>query len=486
MENMVGDGKNIYRALSKADIARLHQATLEVFEQTGIEVLSEKGLKTLEEAGSRIDWEKKRAYVPAELVEKCLASAPKEFTLGARNEKNDLALNHENNVYARNGGGPGHVEDVYTGEVHDAKLSDVRDYARLVDALPNLNIVAPIYGQDTPVETRDIRVLGTLFGATSKHINMRLLKMESLPYILRMAEAMAGSKEALRARPLITMLESPIAPLKVPEILIETVEKCGEYGVPVEICSMPITGATGPITLAGSLLMSNIEMIAGIIFSQLAHPGAPVIFTPRIMVMDMKSGHALTGSVENALLASAGVQLAREGYGIPVNMHGPYTDSVAPDFQSGVENTYFTLMPGLAGASILTGFGHREGGLFVSHTQLVMDHDLMGIVKRFLSGMPVDDNTLGLDAIAHTVTEGSVLKDRHTLRNLRKYPLHHTDLFSRQPLQNWIEDGSKTTDILAREKAIDLLEHYEPEPLPEDKQKEIDDIIRIAAQDLEK
>ena len=74
----------------------------------------------------------------------------------------------------------------------------------------------------------------------------------------------------------------------------------------------------------------------------------------------------------------------------------------------------------------------------------------------------------------------------HTLRNLRKYPLHKTDLFSRQPLQNWIESGSKTTDVLAREKAIDLLEHYEPEPLPEDKQKEIDDIIRIAAKDLEK
>ena len=168
-----------------------------------------------------------------------------------------------------------------------------------------------------------------------------------------MAEVVAGGKKTLKEKPIITILESPIAPLKHPEVLIDTILACGKYGIPVEICSMPIAGATGPITLAGSLLMANVEMLAAVVFGQLAYPGMPMIFAPRIMVMDMATGYALTGSIENALLVAAGAQLAKEAYQIPVNMHGPYTDSPISDCQAGIENTYFSLLPALAGADIL-------------------------------------------------------------------------------------------------------------------------------------
>lgn len=477
--------KSRYRPLTDQNIADLHTSTLQVFEETGLTVMHEKGLALLEGAGSHVDWEKRNARIPASLVEKCLRSAARSFVMAGRLPENDLQIDMSGKVYSRNGGGPGHVEDIHSGTVRAAQLEDVRDYARLVDACKFMNIVAPIYAQDTHPETRDIRVLATLFASTTKHINMRLLHLHSLPYILRMAEIVAGSKEALRERPVITMLESPIAPLKVPDVLVETLVACGEYGIPLEICSMPIAGATGPITLAGSLLMSNVEMVASIVISQIANPGAPLIFTPRIMVMDMSSGHALTGSIENALLAAAGIQLAREAYQIPVNMHGPYTDASTSDAQAGIENTFFTLLPALAGANILTGAGHLEGGLFVSYPQLMIDNEITGIVMRALQSFEVNPETLGVDVIARSMENNNLLTDPHTLKFLRKTGAYRPELLTRSPRTIWLKDGAKSMRDRAQEKSIKLLDEYEPTPLDPAVSRALDEVIREAAANLE-
>ena len=184
----------------------------------------------------------------------------------------------------------------------------------------------------------------------------------------------------------------------------------------------PFLAQPDPVTLAGALLVSNIEMVASIVISQLANPGAPVIFAPRIMVMEMSSGRAMTGSVENALLAAAGVQLARDAYNLPVNMHGPYTDFPASDVQAGMENAYFTFLPALAGATILTGAGHMEGGLFISYPQLMMDNELTAMARRAAAGFEVSEDTLAPGAIARSLEKGNLLMDEHTLQFMRREP----------------------------------------------------------------
>jgi trimethylamine--corrinoid protein Co-methyltransferase len=474
-----------YRILSTEDIDRLHGSTLEVLEEVGVTVTHPKGLDLLSSVGAHIDASRQRVRIPAYIIEKALASARSSFIMAGRSTENDINIDMNGELFSRNGGGPGHIEDLETGEVREARLADVRDYARLVNALDNIEIVAPIYAQDTPPGTRDIRVLTALLESTSKHINMRLLHQHSLKYIVKMAEIVAGSKENLRARPVITMLESPIAPLILPDVLVETLLVCGEYGIPVEICSMPIAGATGPITLAGSLLMSNVEMIASVAISQLANPGAPLIFTPRIMVMDMTSGYALTGSIENALLAAAGVQLAREAYQIPVNMHGPYTDSVLSDAQAGIENMYFTLLPAMAGVNILTGAGHLEGGLFVSFTQLMIDSEITGIVQRGLKRFPIDEETLGIDAISRSIVENNLLIDDHTMKHLRNRIVYQPKLMVRESRSTWIEKGAKSMRQRGREMAKDLLSRSETIPLEPYIKKSLKEVIDEAAQELE-
>ena len=474
-----------YMVLSDHDISAIHASTLEILETIGITVLHQKGMDILADAGAKVDLATQNVKIPSHIVEKCLKSTAKSFVMAGRLPGKDIQIDMSGRIYSRNGGGPGHVEDLESGTVRDARMVDVGDYARLVDGIDNIEIVAPIYAQDAHPQTRDLRVLAHLFANTTKHINMRLLHLHSLPYVIRLAEIVSGGKENLRKRPVLTMLESPIAPLIIPDVLVETLLTCGEYGIPVEICSMPIAGATGPITLAGSLLMSNVEMVTAVVISQLVHPGAPLIFTPRIMILDMSTGHALTGSIENALLAAAGVQLAREAYHLPVNMHGPYTDSQSSDAQAGMENTYFTFLPALAGANILTGAGHLEGGLFVSYPQLMIDSELTGIIQRTIKGFPVDINSLGVDSIRRSVITRNVLTDPHTMANLRKVGSFRSKLLSREPRQKWLDQGSKTMAMHARDLAKKLLATHQPVPLEPSVVAAIKEVVDEAAAQLE-
>lgn len=476
--------KAMVRYISDEGIEKIHQGTLTAMEETGVKVLHEGGLAMLSDAGANVDMKSQIARIPANLIEKSLDTVPSSFVMGGREEKNDLMI-QTGKVYGRNGGGPGSIVDIDSNQVRYVEERDVRDHARLVDAMEHIHIAAPVYAKDMPGNTRDIRVLKALFESTSKHINMRLLNLHSLPYVMRMAEVVAGSRDNLRQRPLITMLESPIAPLKIPDVLVETLWACGEHGIPLEICSMPITGATGPITLAGSLLMSNIEMVTSIVLSQLAHPGTPIIFTPRIMVMDMTTGYSLTGSVENALLAAAGVQLAREAYNIPVNMHGPYTDSQASDVQAGIENTYFTLLPGLAGANILTGSGHLEGGLIISFSQLLIDNELLGLFERAAAGFEVNDETLGLDAIARSISADNLLADKHTRKHLRTSRRYYPKLLTREARERWVNGGSLTMADRATSIVRELLSSYEPTPLPVETSLALQEIIDEASAKLD-
>ncbi len=473
-----------YRLLSEGDLDNIHSSTLDVLETTGIAITHGKVIDILVDAGCVVDSNTQNVKFPEKMVERCLKTTPNEFIMAGRNQQNDCKIGSPGKLYNRNGGGPGHVEDLDTGMVRDANLSDVRDYAKLVDAIDSMDIAAPIYAQDIDPEVRDLTVLANMFASTSKHINMRLLQLSSLPYVLQMAEIVAGSRENLRSRPIITLLESPVAPLQIPDVLVETLLECGAYGIPVELCSMPISGATGPITLAGSLLMSNVEMIASIVISQLANPGTPLVFTPRIMIMDMRNGQTMTGSIENAMLAAAGAQLARSKYNIPANMHGPYTDSLTSDAQAGIENTFFAMLPALSGASILTGAGHLERGLFVSFTQLMIDSEIANIIQRYFEGFLVNENTLGVDAIQRSPKNKNFLTDPHTRANLRKINRYQPALIDRTPRQMWLDQGSQTMQDRARVMAREMLDSHEPIPLDSATEKELQKLLQFATEKL--
>lgn len=449
--------------LSHEMMEKIHEEAIDLLAKVGIKIEHDEGLRLLDDAGAKVDYQSQMVKIPSTLVEESLKKAPRKIILGARNPEKDLILEKGGRLYARNTGGMDHIYDMDVGESRRANLKDTSNFTRLADALDNINAIAPLYAADTPPEVRELKVLETMYHHTTKHVNIRVLTRENLLHIARMAEIVAGGKEELKKRPLVSVLEAPIQPLRFPDVFVDALLICGEYGIPIEICSMPTVGATGPITLAGSMLLTTVELLASFVVSQVAHPGAPIIWAPRYVAMDMATG-SVGPTVETILLCAASAQFATEYYNLVCDTHGPGTGSLVPDGESVFDSTYRAFTTAFAGTNIVTGVGTLELGLVASLEQLVMDNDVIGILHRALAGFEVDDDRLGADAIARVGAGGNFLLDEHTRKYLRGE--HYAPvLIKPKTRDNWITDGSKGIVERAKERVREILNEHQPEPL---------------------
>ena len=459
-------GIGTVRFLTKSDMQKIHEKALLLLENTGIGIEHKAAMEMLENAGASVDYEKKKACFPPVLVEKCLASVPRKITLAGRNPERDLILEPNGTMRSRNTGGMTQIHDLETGEIRESVLSDTADFARLLDGLDNIDFIAPLYAADVPLEILELQVLETMMCNTDKHINIRALDKRTFPYLIKMGEIVAGGKEALKKRPVISILEAPISPLVFPDVFIDSLLLGGEAGIPIEICSMPNVGGTGPITLAGSLLLSTVEHLATIVISQTACPGAPLIWASRFPALDMKTGN--TGMLtEGALVSAAAAKLATEHYNLICDLHGPATNAVNPEGESVFEECIGAFVTGFAGRpAVLCGAGGMELGIATSFEQLVISNEIYAVFRRILEGFVVNDDTLGMDAIAQAGIGGNYLGEQHTLDHLRSERLN-SDLLKPKTRAKWLEEGSKSLVDLAREKARTILAEHKPTPLDE-------------------
>lgn len=474
---------DFFRMLTQEGVEAIHNASIAVLKKTGFSVRHPEGLKLLESAGAAIDWDNGRVRMPESLVEKCLSSVPSQITLGARNPSKDLIAGHGLLPVTRNGGGSDLTLDLKTDELRPLLTQDLSDYFRLMDGLEHIDFIAPVYARDLPEVNRDVKVLELMIANTDKHVHMRAYSKKSLEIMLEIATTMAGSKESLKKRPLLSLLEAPISPLTFPDVTVDALFLCGEYGIPLELCCMPIAGGTGPVTLAGNVMLANAEFLACVVISQLHCPGAPLEYAPRCMIMDMKTTVGLTGSIEGAMMAAAGAQLAREKYHVPVSLHGPWTDSMLPDEQSNLERTNFAFLAGLAGTNVFSGAGMLEQGKTFSHLQLVMDDEIHAMVKLVLGGISTEGDRLAVEAMERVGPGGNFLIDELTLKYF-KTERYFPGLLLRETRSTWESKGGKTYRERAREKVFDILKNHQPNPVDERVMNEISAIVKRSEIDL--
>ncbi len=470
------------KMLSEAEVERIHERSLDLLESTGIMVDHEQGLQALQEAGAKVDRQTKRVRISPDLVARSLQTVPAGFTLSARNPKKDCPLVRGGRPYARNGGGADFTLDTETDEFRPMLSADMKNYYKLMDGLDGIDFIAPVFGHDLPSVGRDIMMLRMAFDNTDKHIHMRTFGGETFKHMLEMAVIVAGGRDELKKRPLVSLLEAPISPLKFLDVTVDALFMCGEYGIPLDICVMPISGGTGPMTMAGNVLLFNTEFLGGVVLSQIAHPGAPIQYAARPMTMDMRTGFSLAGAIENGMMAVAGAQMAHH-YDVPVSLHGPWTDSMSHDGQSTFERTYMTMMAGFAGANVLVGAGMIQQSLVTSFEQLVIDSEINNTVVKALEGIEVDEDRLGMEALDRVGPGGNFLADPHTLKFLRAERFMPSLLY-RNSREAWDEGGSKSFVERARERALTILQEHEINPLPKDVSKALDEYVSAAMKSL--
>ncbi|MFC2035491.1 trimethylamine methyltransferase family protein [Chloroflexota bacterium] len=464
-----------FKPLTEESISRVHQTVMRVIEEVGFEVNSEVALGLFKRAGAQVDREKRRVCLPQEKVLELIRMAPSEIKLCGQDEKHDILLGG-NRVYAGTGGTALYIYEPDTGKKRPATLEDLKNIAKLVEQLDNIHLfMLPTYPNELPVEQVDINRFFAGLNNTTKHVMGGIYTPDGVKQVIRMAEIVAGSAEALRQRPLISMITCSISPLKMDGQYGDLVVAIAESGIPLVCPAEPLCGATSPVTLAGNLVIQTVDSLMGIMLTQIISPGTPVIFGSVASNTDLRDLKYLAGSVEMGLLNAAGAQMA-QFYQLPFYATGGMTDSKVLDTQSGYESAITSLLCALAGANFIhDAAGLMEFALTACYEKFVIDNEILGMVMRAVDGIRVDNDTLAFDLIAQVGPGGNFVTAKHTRKFMRSEH-YQPSLSDRNSREEWETDGSKIT----WEKAAEIVQKVLSAPnrnLPDDIRRSVLSVI---------
>jgi trimethylamine--corrinoid protein Co-methyltransferase len=301
---------------TESELDDIHLATLEVLERTGVFVEADDARDIFKDGGCSVDGETRMVRIPPHVVEEAIASAPSRFVLCGRDPKNDFVLEPGRVAFTNFSEGIA-VVDMETRQIRDSMLQDVADIARLNDYLSEMDTHEISVGaRDVPPETAAVHNTEAQLLNTTKPIGIGPLSAMETRAIFRMCAEVAGGEHALRERPIVYGGVCPVSPLKLPSDVTEVIIECSRWGLPDNVLSMAMAGGSGPVTLAGTLVTHNAEVLAGITLAQLTTRGAPMIYGSSTTAMDLRLAAASVGSPEICLISAAVAQLARR-YMIP-------------------------------------------------------------------------------------------------------------------------------------------------------------------------
>lgn len=450
------------RLFTDEQLEAIHRASLEILERPGVRVQDEEAREVLAQAGARVS-DGDLVKIPAEVIEKGLETAPARVDLYSRTGELRLQLEGFNSYFGTGSDLPNTL-DLATGERRPSSLDDVRAYARLVDALANIDFVMSMaQASDVPVATSDRRSFLAMTENSVKPIVYTAWDEVGLADIVRMAETIVGGRQELAARPFLLCYLEPTSPLVHSDVVLRKMRLLAEKGLPFVYAPGPIEGASAPVTSAGSLAMANAESLSGIAIAQLWRPGTPVVFGSGSGPMDMRSAVGTYSSPEFMLHCQAMAELAHHRYHLPVWGFSGCSDSKLPDIQAGIESALWILWTALSGANLVHDLGYLESGLTGSFEMVVICDEIVGMVRRLMQGIRIDDETLALDEIDAVGPGGDFLGSAHTMRHFRSIwmPL----LFDRNNYHGWLGAGRPEAVRTARARSLELIGSHQCEKL---------------------
>jgi len=476
--NIIRGGQ--YKVLSTDEVYDTHLATLEVLEKVGVKINDEQLLRLLKDNGAMIDFKLKRAWIPQYLVMDAVRRAPRSVKLCAKDSKYDIRL-EDRRVYFGTGGSAVYVLDLDTGKRRNAVLGDVKNLALLTNSLDYVQFFhLPVHPSDVPNEVASLYRYHAALSHCIKPVYGGVLTIDEVDGTIKMATVIAGGKEELRKRPLISFVTCVTAPLTWDRTYVRILAKVSRKRIPIIISSEPLAGGTGPATLAGTLVQQNAETLSGVVLTQLVNLGTPVIYGTVATIMDPKLGNYVAGAVEMGLLNAAAAQLAQY-YELPIYATGGMTDSKVPDAQAGYEKAITAFMVGLAGANLIhDAAGLLDGVLTYSYEQMIIDDEILGMVLRAMRGIEVNDDTLAVDVISKVGPGGHFLTQKHTSKHVGS-EFFFPRIGNREKRERWKKTGAKNAGQRSKEMVKETLKHAKFDLIPRDIKDELDRVLNEEA-----
>jgi len=467
--------------LGNDGITRIDEAAKSILWNTGVDLPHEKMRTLFHNAGARVDSGSNRVRIPPPLAESCLESSGKSFTIYGRDRQKKACFGVGKRNYNSIAGEAYWVNS--DGKRAFASLENVRQAAMLGDVLPQINIVGAMSDpNEIDVAYRCVEVAATQLRLTTKPITFWFHDRASAAYVVELLSMFAGSTKELATYPLAYPFLEPISPLRFPEHGLDLLFETCKVPLPVPIGPMAQVGLSAPATLAGTLAQETAEILAGVCVTQLIQPGTPVCFGGIPHAFDMRTTQMIFAGPEQGLMAVAMTEMGKF-YGLPVYINLGLTDAKIVDAQAGLEIGATLLMGALSGADIFGHLGIAGVDQAASLEMLVFQHEVIDYVERILKGFEINDETLALDLIHKVGPGGNFIAENHTLRFFRE-EVWSPSILDRDYWEAWEQKGRPTTADRVRAKLDTWLTSYQPHPLDEKLDAEVDALLQHARNKL--
>lgn len=475
-----------FRVLSDDQIEQIYYAALEVLSRTGALVHEEEALALLQDAGAQVR-DDNRVLIPNWMVKSALNTVPERVVLAGRDRGSDKAKHlvlEKDRIYYGTGSDTPFILDPYTDERRRCTYEDVYNAAKMTDALPNIDFHMSLgLTSDVPITTYDRHQFMAMVQGTSKPLVITAVDREGLADQYEMACELVGGEAEFQRVPYFVIYIEPSSPLNNSQEAVEKLLFAAERHIPAMYTPCPMCGGTAPATMAGILVQTLAECLTGVVISQLKRPGAPIIMGGVVSIMDMATTILSYGAPELSLLSAALTDVAK-WVRLPMFSTAGCGDAKVLDQQAAVEAAISLAMAGLSGANLIHDVGYLESGLIGSYDMLVMSDEIISMVKHVLKGIQVDEEHLALDVIDRVGPGGHFLADDHTYDHFRT-DFWFPKLIDRRNWEDWQAAGGLDLGEQVREKVIDIIENYEPAPIPEGVEAELKAIIARADETYE-
>jgi trimethylamine--corrinoid protein Co-methyltransferase len=457
------------------DIKRkIFDEALEILGKLGVFIENQEAKNLLKRQG--IEFKGDKYYLPVDLIRKCLKSVPSEIKLYDREGNSYLHLSGDN-VYFNPGSAAILFLDETTGDIRGASSQDFIRFTKIVEQMENIEAqsTAIVY-QDVPKNAQDWHRLYIALKHCHKPVITGVFRKESFSIMKDLLVSCRLSEKELASKPLAIFDTAPSPPLKWSDLITQSLIDAAKHMIPSEFVSMPLAGANAPITLIGCITQHCAECLAGVVIAQLVNKGAPLIWGSSPAIMDMKFGTTPMGAIETMMINLGNAEMGKF-LNFPTHAYMGLSDSKIPDAQGGLEAGMSALLGALAGINVISGPGMLDFESTQSIEKLVIDNQIVGMVKRLIRGISDYGMPFARDILKDYDESQELLSHPTTLQLFKKELLLVSPVIDRMSRESWKNAGGQSTRKRAKEEALKLERKPSLNPIEKNLELELKKIV---------
>lgn len=442
------------------NIRTIHEASMQILEEVGVKIYHPEVLNLIKHKGVKVVGQ--TVFFTYKQIMEWIKKATEVFTVYARNPKYNIKFGGEQTEYAAGYGAPVIIDE--KGNKRPAVLSDYINFLKLVHQCDYFKINGGILVQPSDLcakESFPVMLYASLI-YTDKCLIGGAGGAEETQAIIDMLSIVFGDQRALINEPRIMTIVNSTSPLQFDKDTLDTMLIYARYGQPMIVSAAVMAGTTGPVTIAGTIALSNAEILAGITIAQMIREGTPVMYGMQSTAADMKTGGIADGSPERALCVAYGARLAR-AYGLPCRGGGTENDAKSLSVQSGYESMMDMLVACQEKVNlIIHSAGTLDSHFAMSYEKFIVDMEIIGMVRRFVRGIDLNEESLAVNVIKEVGSGGEFLTSEHTMKYCRQ-ELFIPTVSLRGPLYPGENPEEKILANIRKQKEDMLAAYYKPE-----------------------